>query len=164
MTQLITNPSAAFQKVSDFLTYEDDSDNLLDYPRVVDTFIAAGTIAKNDWVGFVGASATAALKVEKLDVSDAFAATVCIGVALEGAAAGDRVQVVTRGVAICNINDTGTIALGDVAVKHATADGASGVTAIASLDATVVAGSILGIYLGPEIGTTGFAPVWVQKI
>lgn len=159
----ITNPANAFNPVTDYRTWIDAAGNLLSYPRRVDVFIAAGTITAKDWVGLVApSSATTPLKIEQLDVSDAFAAFVCAGVALESGVAGDQIQVVTLGPAICNIGNTGTIAHGDSAIKHATTDGASGVTAVASVDATTVVGTILGIYLGAEIGTSDTAPVWVR--
>lgn len=162
-TQMIDNPAAAFQSVTDYLTYKAANGEELAYPRTVDTFVANDTIAVGDWVAFVAVAGASGpgLRVEKMDVSDATAAMLKAGVAREAATAGEMLQVTTRGVALCNIGDTAAVALGDAAVKHATTDGASGRIANASIDATTVTGTILGTYLGPEIGTTNQAPVWV---
>jgi hypothetical protein len=124
----------------------------------IQELVSAGTIAAGDWVSF-----TAPGTVEAMDVSDATAVSLSAGVATEAAVAGDIVRVVRSGPVICNINDTTVAAIGDYAVKHATADGASGTVAIAAADATTVVGTILGTYLSTEIGTSGTAWVDVHK-
>lgn len=160
----ITNPSGAHKTVTDFVTYKAADGSDLQYGQTVEEFVASDAILANDWVAFVAAATAAPLKVEKLDVSDAQAANLCAGVALEGAAAGEIVRVCREGITLCNIGDTGAIAAGDVAIKHATADGCSGVTAFAAVDATTILGTVLGVYLGPEVGTTNKAPVNVHKM
>jgi len=165
----LSSPLGAFRlaDISDFINYRDVDSLLLDYPRRVDSYRANGTIVQYDWVCFVAAvtgSPGTPLSVEQMDVSDATSDTLTAGVALEAASAGDSVQVCSFGVTLCNIGDTGTIAAGDAAIEHASTDGASAVTAVASIDGTTIVASILGIYLGAEVGTSNLAPVFVKHL
>lgn len=155
----ISNPKGAFQSVTSFLTYKTDSGEEISYSRQEDTFRANDTILATQAVGFVAATATVPLSVELLDVSDATAAASFAGVAADGGVAGDIIRVVRRGPAIVSIDD-GTPAFLNFAIKHATVDGA--LIASAAPDASTVAGTLLGVFLSAEIGTTNTAVVDVQ--
>lgn len=161
----ITNPKGAFVTVSDYTTYVDATGNPVPYYQEVCQLRANEAITVNQLVGLVAATASVPLSVEPLDVSDAFASLVCIGVALEAASTGDLVSVCIRGPVLVNIDDTGTCTLGDVVIKHATTDGAAGNggTLGGTWDAADVAGTALGVYLGAEVGTSNKAPIWFQK-
>lgn len=156
--QQITNPAGAWQTVTSFLTGRDSNGNLLPIGSTVETYRANEAIAATQCVALVAPTATVPLSVEVMDVSDAFATLVFIGVAQEAAAAGEIVQVVTDGVVVVSIDDGAPI-FGDVAIKHATVDGAviSGGTLGGTWDGSDVAGTAVGIFLGAEIGTTNTA-------
>lgn len=162
----IFNPGAAGLSVTAFTSYVDATGQVLPYYRQQVQLRANEAIAAGQLIGLVGATATVPLSAEPLDVSDAFASLVCFGVAAEAAAAaGDLVSIVTDGPVIVNIDDTGACVLGDVVIKHATTDGAAGNggTLGGTWDAADVAGTALGVYLGPEIGTSNQAPIWFRK-
>jgi hypothetical protein len=78
------------------------------------------------------------------------------GVAQEAGVAGDVIQAVVFGFSFVNIS-TGTATRDLVAVGSTTA----GIVTEATPDATTVAGTILGKFLGNEDGTTNTAPLWV---
>lgn len=73
----------------------------------VRSFIAAGTIAAQDWVSF---------DISQTDVGDKFSRIVqastgankkcCFGVALNGGSAGDRIEVVVAGPALAKVKST----------------------------------------------------------
>lgn len=156
----ITNPKGAFRSVTSYLTYVDDAGELITYERIVAQYRANDTIAQYNAVGFVAATATVPLSVELLDVSDATAAASFAGVAVEAATAGDLVTIVVQGPAIVTI-DNGTPAFLDYAIKHATVDGC--LIASPAPDATTVAGTLLGVWLSAEIGTSNTAVVNVGR-
>jgi hypothetical protein len=166
MSVQIPNPHGTYEQVTDYTTGRNGNSMPIQYPRTIETWESNDAlIAIGDWVGVVPATTTTPLRVEQLDVSDAFAATVCKGVAIDAStAAGKMIRVVVRGPVICNIGDTGTIVPGDVAIKHASTDGASAVTAIGSVGTSVVVGTVLGTYLSAEIGTTNTAMVDVGRM
>lgn len=166
---IVTTPTGPlWATVSDFTTYVDGDSKAIQYGQQCVPMRANAAITKYDLVGLVAATTTVPLSVEQLDVSDAFAEFVCFGIAQEAAtAAGDIIQVCTRGVSLVNIGNSGAIALGDIAVKHGSTDGCA--TLIASgtwtADATAAAGpgKAVGVFLGPEVGTSNTAPVYFWK-
>lgn len=162
--QIITNPASAGVSVTDFRTGVDASGFGLSLPRQVDGYRANDTILATQAVAIIAPTATVPASVELLDVSDAFASLVYIGVAVDSAVAGEIVQVCTKGVCIVSIDDGAPI-YGDVAIKHATVDGAliSAGTAGGTWDASDVQGTACGIFLGAEIGTGNTALLYVCK-
>lgn len=155
----VTNVKGAFQSITSFLTYKTDSGEEISYARSVSQFRANDTILATQAVGFVAATAGVPLSVELLDVSDATAAASFAGVAATGGVAGDIIDVVVNGPAIVSIDD-GTPAFLNFAIKHATVDGA--LIASPAPDATTVAGTLLGVFVSAEIGTTNTAVVNVE--
>lgn len=125
------------------------------YPRTVDTFIAGAAISRGMAVrAETDMTATVGLTVVK--TSDALGETF-LGIALEDVAAGDTINVVTRGYAL-GLTDT-TNALGEGVTVAA-----AGVLETAGLPAeTDVAYDIVGIWLGAKDDIeTGYGPLWVS--
>lgn len=164
---MLTNPAAAFAPPASYLTYTDKDGNDIEYGRQVRPMRANDTISRYSVVGLVGATATVPASVEILDVSDAIANFVCVGVALEAGVAGDIISICTFGLTLVRIDDTGTVALGDIVTKHASTDGAVALIANGTwtADATAAAGpgKALGFFVGPEVGTSNLAPMWFTK-
>jgi hypothetical protein len=158
----LTDPRGALRIVSDFTTGKDSAGNPLNDAGDYDFWRANDTIVFGDLVGLVAPTATVPISVEKLDVSDAFASFVCVGVAQEGGVAGDTIKVLNHGITLINIGDTAAIAIGDAVIKHATTDGAAGKVAVASIDATIITGNVFGNYLAGEIGTTDQAIAYIR--
>lgn len=163
--QSIVNPLGAARTVSDFRLFKDATGYQLDVDRVVQVYRANDTIAIHNAVAWVAPTATVPLSVELLDVSDAHAALVFCGVALEAATAGQMIRICRLGPAIVTVDD-GTPAFGEVCVKHASTDGCviSGGTLGGSWDGSDVAGTGLGVFLGAEIGSTNTAIMDVRSV
>lgn len=115
---------------------------------------AAGTIAKYEVVAF-----TAPGTVEQLDVSDALPELIA-GVAQEAGVAGDYILVVTRGHTIVQVAAGDTPALG-LPLAIGVADGDAAVAAAS--DATTVAGDVIGVCLGAEIGTSATCWAFIER-
>lgn len=162
--QIITNPLAAWGTVTSFLTGVDANGMPIAYSQSTEQWRANEAIAANQCVSLIAPTATVPVSVEVMDVSDVFAALMFIGVASEAAVAGALVTVVTQGVVVVSIDDGAPI-FGDVAIKHATVDGAviSGGTLGGTWDAADVAGTALGVFLGAEIGTSNTALMRIAK-
>ena len=158
----LTNPLGAGYSVTDFTTFKDSAGNQLSTGQDIEHFVANDAITQFSLVGLVAPTTTVGPRVELLDVSDAFASFVCMGVAQHAAAAGESVQVCTHGLTLINIGDTASIAIGDAVIKHATTDGAAGKVAVASIDATIITGNVFGNYLAGEIGSTDTAIAYIR--
>lgn len=160
---IIDNTRGAHRTVTDFRSNADADGEYLVLPWEVRTYRANEAITKKQAVAFVAPTATVPLSVEVLDVSDAAAALVFAGVALETVAAGDDITIAVSGPVVVNCDD-GTPAFGEVAVKHATVDGAliSGGTLGGTWDAADVAGTGVGVWLGAEIGTSNTGVVLLR--
>lgn len=145
MERVVNYPQSTFGQVSQ--------------PQVVDAFVNSGaaSIAAGDVCTFSYDTATGVLSVKQADVSADDPALVA-GVALDAADQNEVLRVVTHGFAIVNIGDA-TVAAGERAAFHATADGAAD---SAAADATTVAGDTFGVMLSAEIGTSNTAAVWID--
>jgi hypothetical protein len=154
---VFANPTSAFKKVSDFVSGVDDAGRDIEYPRVVQSYKASTAITKGNWVSFVTPTTTEPLRVAIGETTAA--ARTWAGVALNTVAAGEMCNVVVYGYARCTVGTTDPV-FGDAAIIGAS-DGLSGV--LAAPDATTVAGTILGLYLGVE-DAANLAPVFVQKL
>lgn len=159
---VLTNPNAALAIPSDYTTYKDKDGNLIQCGQRILPFRANDTIAQWDAVAIIGATATVPVSVEKLDISDAFAGLMFIGVAQEAGVAGDIISVCVEGVTLVK-TDTGDPVYGDVVIKGA-ADGQ--VTTAGTLggtwDGSDVAGTAFGVFLDVE-NASDFAPMYVHK-
>jgi hypothetical protein len=159
---LLTNPVGAFRTVSDFRTGRDASGFKLDFAstEILGDGIANGAIAVGDIVVRVVPTATQGLRYAKGGATPG--GWTVAGVALsKAAAAGNAVQIATRGFALVNVG-AGTPAAGDVATVGATAGQAGVIVAGTGVAATDVAGSILGEFLGAK-NADNLAPVWIDR-
>lgn len=128
--------------------------------QTVAPFEAAAAISAGDLVAVAATVNTdTTITVETLDVSDALPELV-LGVAKNAAAAGEVVEVVVYGYAVCNIGSTSP-AMGNIVIIGAS-DGVAGVLAPAV--AGTLVGDNFGIYLGTEIGSTNQAAIWFTKL
>lgn len=159
---MINTPLGAPFTVSDFTTNRDSAGNQIQYPQQVEFYRCNDTVAQYDLVGLVAPTTTVPVSVELLDVSDAFASFVCVGVAQEAGTAGQTIAVCTHGITLINIGDTASIAIGDAVIKHATTDGKAGKVAVASIDATIIVGNVFGNYLAAEVGSTDTAIAYIR--
>lgn len=146
--QTLTNPNGAFGQVDEGAL-----------PRIAFPFFATtGTIAAGSAVALVFDAATATIKAVALD-TDASGQTAQSGkgVATEAITTTRSGLVVTHGFARVNV-DSATPAANGTAIGTTTA-GVAGVTA--TPDATFVAGTGLGKYLGAK-NSANLAPIWVS--
>jgi hypothetical protein len=147
--QVITNPLGAFGRTTG---------NEVNFQTVA-PFEAAAAISVGDLVAVAATVNTdTTITVETLDVSDALPELV-LGVAKNAAAAGEVVEVVVYGYAVCNIGSTSP-AMGNIVIIGAS-DGVAGVLAPAV--AGTITGDNFGVYLGTEIGSTNQAAIWFSK-
>lgn len=166
MTVVIDNTTGAGRAaISDFRTNVDADGGLIVEPWSVKWYRANEAIAAKQAVAFVAPTATVPLSVEVLDVSDAIATLMFCGVALAAAAAGAIVPIAVFGPVVVSIDD-GAPTVGDVAIKHATVDGAliSGGTLGGTWDGSDVAGAGVGVWLTAEIGTSNTAIVNIGRL
>ena len=148
-TQVITNPLGAFGR---------STGNEVNFQTVA-PLEAAAAITAGDLVAVAASVNTdTTITVEQFDVSDALPALV-LGVAKNAAAAGEIVEVVVHGYAICNIGSTSP-AMGNIVIIGAS-DGVAGVLAPAVAGTST--GDNFGIFLGTEIGSTNQAAIWFSK-
>ena len=148
-TQVITNPLGAFGR---------STGNEVNFQTVA-PLEAAAAITAGDLVAVAASVNTdTTITVEQFDVSDALPELV-LGVAKNAAAAGEIVEVVVHGYAICNIGSTSP-AMGNIVIIGAS-DGVAGVLAPAV--AGTITGDNFGIFLGTEIGSINQAAIWFSK-
>ena len=148
-TQVITNPLGAFGR---------STGNEVNFQTVA-PLEAAAAITAGDLVAVAASVNTdTTITVEQFYVSDALPELV-LGVAKNAAAAGEIVEVVVHGYAICNIGSTSP-AMGNIVIIGAS-DGVAGVLAPAV--AGTITGDNFGIFLGTEIGSTNQAAIWFSK-
>lgn len=152
----ITNPSGAFGEA----TFPGPESN---FPqRTIDITVSGSVaVAAHDAVTFLWDETARTLKCEPWDTNASGQTTTGgAGVALDAGAAGKSIRVVVGGFALVNIGS------GNSAVKNDNVLGSTtkGVVTSTTPAATVVAGSILGWFVGDEDGTTDTAPMWVHPM
>lgn len=158
MTRTLTNTNGAFSSVavSAATTFE-----ATQYPSTIGTFVAGAAITAGAAVQ-AEATLTAAVSLTVV-VTDGTGTTepaLFVGIALEGAAAGETVQVVTAGYAIANI-DNAEPAFGDVASVDVAVDGVLDTVTVA--DAADIIYDVVGVFLSEEdIVGTNQAAVWLK--
>lgn len=154
---IVTAPKGPLHsRVTDFTTYLDEDNNLIQYGQDIVVLRANEAITRWAAVALVEATATVPVSVELLDVSDAYASGLFKGVAIKAAAAGDLVPIVRQGITLAKI-DTSDPIRGSLVTKGG-ADGQLGTTLIGAMDATIVATEVLGVYLDVE-NASDLAPV-----
>lgn len=148
----ITNPNAAFGQ----------GDNPVgNLPNMVESFALSGSVAidANDTVSLVYDAATGTLKAEPWDTNaSGQAAATGFGVAIEPITASRQGKVVLWGFAEVFV-DSATPAEGNLVIGSTTA----GVAGVAAADASTVAGTAIGKYLGAK-NSDDIAPCWVSLI
>lgn len=159
---ILTSPKGGYGRVTDFTTYKDTDGAEIRYDQRCGNYRCNETIAKYQAVALVAATATVPLSVEVLDISDAIAGLVFIGVAQQAGVAGDVISVCVEGVTLVKV-DTGDPVFGDVAIKGAS-DGTltTAGTAGGTWDGSDVAGTACGIFLDVE-DANDYAPLYVHK-
>lgn len=157
----LTNPSGGNSMssvVADHRLFVGSDGHAVPHWRTVIQLQANAAIVAGDLVSFVVPTATAPLRVKQAVTGDVV--QIKIGVALSAAsAAGQVIQIVTEGFCFVNVAG-GTAAFGNYGVPSATA-GVIDPTATA-IDAAVVAGTVLGTFLGAK-NAANMAPFWFQK-
>lgn len=142
--QQITNPFSKFDGVSDFRTGVTNDGELLAVGGIYLPFRANAAIQKGALVALVVPTATVPLSVKERVTGDLTSMT--IGVAINAAvAAGDTVQVCVFGHCLAFVG-AGTPAQGDYGIHSATT--AIIAPSAAAIDATIITGNILGVFLG----------------
>lgn len=180
MEQILTTPlghgGTAQATVSDYTTYVDSESIPLAYPGIDESYRANATITAGQVVRFVAATTTVPLSVTPIELDATVVQTQSIvGVALEGASAGDLVKVRVRGVCLVNIATTAAISSNVAGTAATPAAGVLAVTAGAGTSnaagdshgltpsTSTIVGAAFGVYLGGEVGTSNKAPVYVGK-
>lgn len=153
---LIKNSLGAHRTVSDFQTGRDVDGEVIFQPAIIEEYRANAAVAVGDVLHYVAATATVPLSVAPM--ATASSVLIFAGIALNAAAVGEIVQVVTYGHAIVRTGDV-TTGLGQYLLKPATTAGVA-VTSNTAIDATTVAGTVIGIVLGPDDGT--FTPCYIK--
>lgn len=155
----IQNPFGAHRQVTTFASGVDVFGEPFHTPAVVQEYRANAAVTRGQVVEFVYGTTTVPLSVQPMATASSqirFA-----GVALNDAATGETVQVCTHGHCLVNVGATAT-AIDSYLVKPATTAGV-GTVASAAPDATTVAGTILGTFVGANDGTT-FSPVFISRL
>lgn len=144
--------------VTDYRTFLDTEGGSVALHTEVVVFQASGAIARGDLVSLVSPTAAGTpLRVKQAATADAGVRK--IGVALEAAAAtGDLIEVCVGGFCFVNVG-AGTPAADNAAVASAAT---AGLAAVGTIDATTVAGTVLGVFLGAK-DAANRAPLWLQK-
>jgi hypothetical protein len=159
MPLIIQNPFGAHRSVTTFASGVDAAGEPFHVPIAVNEYRANAAIARGDVVEFVYGTSTVPLSVKKMVTTSG--ALAFAGVALNDAATGETVQVASHGHCLVNVGANATAA-GSYLVKPGTTDGVGTVSSTA-VDATTVAGSILGVFVGTNDGAT-FSPVFLTRL
>jgi hypothetical protein len=153
----ISNPFGAHVPVTTFASGVDADGQPFYQPSAIQEYRANAAVARGDVVQWVAATASVPLSVAAM--ATASSALIFAGVALNSAATGETVQVAQHGHVLVRTGDI-TTALGEYLLKPSTTAGV-GVTSNTAIDATTVAGSILGVVVGNDDGT--FTPVFLTR-
>lgn len=149
MESAITNPNGALSTVTDYRTGKTSDGQELQQGQIAWPFEASVAINKGDMLMFVAPSATAPVTVAPMTAAiSASDPHTFAGVALEAASIGDLVPVLQFGIGIINHVVADTPAALDVFGLPQTTTG------LAETNAAVTGLFVVGLVLGPEIGTT----------
>jgi hypothetical protein len=158
MSRLISNPFGAHRQVTTFVAGQDADGEPFHQPNAISEYRANAAITRGQLVQWV--APTASLPLSVTPMATASAAILFAGVALNDAATGEAVQVVQHGHVLVRTGDV-TTSLGEYLVKPGTTAGIGTLSATA-IDATTVAGTILGVVVGNDDGT--FTPVFLNRL
>lgn len=153
----ITNPMAAYTTVTDYRTGVDAAGADLAYERKVEQFRANATIVKGQALMWVAPTATVPLSVTPMTAAvSASDAWLFAGAAMESAEAGDTVAVLREGFGVVQTETADTPAFGNALCLPDTTTGD-----FATPADSPTGGAQVGVVLGPEIGTTDTAWVYL---
>ncbi len=157
----IMNPAGAFKRVADFRTGVDPDGEVISYGGVYLPMRANAAIARGALVSLVVPTATQSLSVKERVTGDLTSMTV--GIAMEAATAADvlagkLILVCIQGHALVNVG-AGVPAAGNWG-QHSATTGIVAPTA-AAIDATIINGDILGVFLGTK-DANNRASFWFQ--
>lgn len=158
--QQITNPLAAHQDVTSFITGRTSQGELLSWGQEVREFRADAAIAKGEVVAWVAPTATVPLSVTPMTV--AAADILFAGVAQEAAAVGAPCTIVTEGFALVDVGAE-TAAFGSLLTCPGTTTGKAEIGAV--IDATTIVYSIMaiGVALGVK-DSANLAPAIIKHV
>lgn len=146
MTSVLNNPLGANRTVTTFVSGKDADGIDLYAPTETEAYRANATITKGQALSFVVPTATVPVSVTPM--AAATDDRMYVGVALDGAAAGDTVLVATRGLCLVKVVDD-TPAAGDHLGLPDTTTGSFETTAT-DPDATAIVGKQAGVVLGTK--------------
>lgn len=156
----ITNPTAAFQKTTTYVSGVDDEGAMHEYGSLyIEMQVGVAAVAKGDGLGWVAPTATAPVKVEPFLVAGTDLDWA--GVAGNAGAVGSVVKVVVLGFCLVDMAAQ-TAAAGEILVNPTTTAGKLIRAAAPTFDATLVAYSILGRVFGVKNATTNLALCYVK--
>lgn len=155
---LITNPKGAYRTVSDYRTGQ-DADGFDLQMGQGETYVvrANATIGKGEAVMWVAATSTVETSVTPMTA--AADVSLFAGAAQHAAAAGDYVTIIRRGFAVVQTETADTAAFGNILRAPDTTTGDFAVSG-----ALGAGGEALGVVLGPEIGTSDTALVFLDPV
>lgn len=158
MITQITNPDGAYQTVTDFRTGQASDGSAIQYGQTECYVIRANaTIARGEALSIVAPTATVPVSVTPM--AAATAVHLYLGAAQHDAVAGEPVLVVRRGFAVVRTEAADAPAAGEVLRCPDTTTGR-----FAASGALGAGGEVAGTVLGPEIGTTDFAFVFLDPV
>lgn len=161
MESTLTSPLGAFTPVTTFVSGVDREGNFIEYGTRWYSYRTNAAITRGAGLMWVAATATTPLSVTHM--TTAASLRLFAGVAMEAASgAGKIIRVCVGGHCLVNMNAQ-TSAFGEYLVVPATNAGEL-TRASTALDATTVAGSVLGTVLGVKDATTLLAHAYIHQI
>lgn len=161
MESTLTSPLGAFTPVTTYVSGVDREGSFIEYGTRWYLYRANAAITRGAGLMWVAATATTPLSVAHM--TTAASMRLFAGVALEAAsAAGKIIRVAVGGHCLVNMNAQ-TSQFGEYLVVPATNAGEL-TRAATALDATTVAGSVVGTVLGIKDGTTLLAHAYIHQI
>jgi hypothetical protein len=155
----IQNPFGAHRQVTTFASGVDSFGEPFHTASTVQEYRCNATITRGQVVEYVYGTASVPLSVQPMATASSHVRFA--GVALNDAVAGEVVQVCTHGHCLVNVGANAT-AIDSYFVKPATTAGVA-TTGSSAPDATTVTGTILGVFVGANDGTT-FSPAFITRL
>jgi len=160
--QIINNPLAAYQTVADYQLGKDAVGAELQFGYESEKFIASATITKGQAVKTVGTGAAGTTTLRVAPVPTGGPGHLFVGVAKKGAAAGEMVEVVTKGYVLADVLNGVAV---DVALTFSAATaGRMIATAANPPDATTIVGAVFGRTLAASQAPPVLTPIYVEHM
>jgi hypothetical protein len=158
MNTQLTASNGGFGKTSTYVSGVDDEGSMHEYGTEYMTIRANAAIVKGNVLSWVAPTATVPVSVTNMPTASGqldFA-----GIAMESATAGKYVRVAVGGFALVDVASQ-TVASGEYLLKPTTTAG-KGISASTAIDATTVAGTILGRFFGVKNAVTSLALAFIR--